>query len=83
MPIEPRDSWFSLKHVLAWGDGEIYGGRALIGLFCRNAGGLVKLRIPYVIHGTQHLGAKFQEQKDKNPDQQLRSLSTYSVDKEV
>ncbi len=49
MPIEPGDSWFSLKHVLAWGYSDAYGGRALIGRIWRKPERLVKLQIPYAI----------------------------------
>ena len=53
---------------------DVCGGRALIGYSWRKLRYLVKLRIPYIVRGTQQAGAKLRQQKEYNPDLQLRSL---------
>ncbi len=80
MLIEPGDSWFSSKCVLAQPRVFCIGGRALIGL-----GGIVLTNPIQTANantlelGSETVGAKLHCRKGNSPDLQLRSLNPCSV----
>ena len=84
MLIEPGDSWFSSKCVLAQPRVFGVGGRALIGL-----GGIALTKPIQTANantlelGSETVGAKLHCQKGNSPDRQLRSQNHSSVENDV